>query len=343
MEDEPEIGTFKSLLSINELKVIPRVVWIDEAAFIDSSEGPRALYTKGACPCGILILVSRKGPRWKPYHAALAHVNSATEESIAEMFALLRRGQDVLTDAYIIGGQIYTSNMILKAAKSQPWVHVKFKWPNIGLRRVDAAAVDNEGRVYYGEREDLNLMDIWNGNPGHNNDCTLVFTDLRTNRPQSEENGKFDTLKNRSLQKTKSLEVQYMDHQMERDYQEIFECITGKYVSAARGSLSRFKKNRNPEQRYQYQYMMEYLEATAMFFCTTGTPNGLKQKVIGFAEQEGWTSLLRKMSKSDMMLPEDRRLATQALHRLEINNFGKTKLGRPRNAVRLQKTGTNGI
>jgi len=159
---EPRIGKIDDLASSSCLNVVPKCVWMDEVAIFEPSEKFEALYTQGAGPCGILIMIARSEESGKISAIALAHVGPLIyENSITKIFALLNSGKDSSIEAYVIGGCDYNHEKIFRAVVDKG-VEVKFAWANPLGDRSDAAVVDSCGRVYYGK-----LLDpgVWKGQP----------------------------------------------------------------------------------------------------------------------------------------------------------------------------------
>lgn len=132
-----------------------------EAHFFTPKDGKvDGLYTFGAGPCSILIGVSRDSSG-KVQQVGMAHLDAGVREAgMNRFFSRLQANQEPgsKTEVYIISGERQVALGAIEAAQ-KAGAEVKLADADLNGERSDAAVVDAEGTVYYGDRMDLAKVD----------------------------------------------------------------------------------------------------------------------------------------------------------------------------------------
>ena len=107
------------------------------------------LYTFAAAPCSILIAVAKDGPG-NVTQVGMAHIDANTPLSSINSFLHRTKGNGQNVEAYVISGE---ENTALRVEQSIKQTGAKLVFANIDRdgQRVDAAVVDDNGNVFYGE------------------------------------------------------------------------------------------------------------------------------------------------------------------------------------------------
>lgn len=115
------------------------------------------LYTFGAGPCSILIVVSKgqTGETEKLNKIGMAHLDASVPLNDIKLFINRIKEGTANVEAYVISGEKNISLNVLKVLEATG-AEIKFFNVDLSGERSDAAIVDSKGKVYYGERTDLN-------------------------------------------------------------------------------------------------------------------------------------------------------------------------------------------
>jgi hypothetical protein len=122
-----------------------------EACFIPANAKMAGLFTFGAGPCSILIVTARNRAKENPAMIGAGHIDSyVTDQALDNFFAQVANFRKV--EVSVIGGCAETAEQILQAAKR---AHAKpvFVAPNLDESRIDDAAIDKLGNIYYGVKD----------------------------------------------------------------------------------------------------------------------------------------------------------------------------------------------
>ena len=132
------------------------VVLQNDALIMEPGKGVDGLYTFGANPCAILIAVSKEQTGIVK-RAGMAHIDAMINaEQIAQFLNEVKQEREDL-EVHIIGGCKEIALCIFESCEGAG-AQIKFCSANLKESRVDAAIVDIQGTVYYGNREDLNVL-----------------------------------------------------------------------------------------------------------------------------------------------------------------------------------------
>ncbi len=153
-----DLSSLKAIADYSGTKDCTVMVFQDEAIILKSGRGVDGLYTFGACPCAILVAVS-KDLFGNVKKVCMAHVDGLIlPDQIEKSLRIVKLGAPIL-EVYIIGGNKVTSANVLEGCEGLG-AQIKFFCANLDCSRVDAAAVDAEGVVYYGKRDDLTALSL---------------------------------------------------------------------------------------------------------------------------------------------------------------------------------------
>lgn len=130
-----------------------------DARFINPSGQTDGLFTFGAGPCAILIGVLRDPKTGKPSNIGMAHADGMVgQESFHTFFNRLKQGRaGYKIEVYVLSGERTIASRILRAANDAGAEKVFFN-ADLDGQRNDAAIVDRNGRVYYGDREGFHSL-----------------------------------------------------------------------------------------------------------------------------------------------------------------------------------------
>jgi hypothetical protein len=124
-----------------------------EAVITAPGRGVDGIYTQDAYKCSILVAVSKDSSD-NIKQVGLAHIDeSAKKNEIVKFLGRVKRGSEVL-EVHVIGGSKDRPLLIIESCEILD-ARIKFFRANLEEERVDAAVVDMDGNVYYGERKDL--------------------------------------------------------------------------------------------------------------------------------------------------------------------------------------------
>jgi hypothetical protein len=141
-----------------ELRELPIGIMQGEAVILNASSKETWAYTFGTNPCGILGVVSKNKADGKVLDVALAHIDATvSEQDVVNLLQRLSMGEAPL-DIYIIGGIRSIARNIFKATKRVSYAKIVFMCSRSdGSMVADAAGIDVSGKVYYGDRGELNM------------------------------------------------------------------------------------------------------------------------------------------------------------------------------------------
>jgi hypothetical protein len=120
------------------------------AADCTNKEG---LYTFGAGPCAIVIGVA-KNNSGQVTRVGMAHVDAVVGEASLRNYFSQMRGNEETLEISILGGEPVTAKRVLHAA-DQDGMSIIFSDANLDGSRTDNAAVDIQGKIFYGGRSDI--------------------------------------------------------------------------------------------------------------------------------------------------------------------------------------------
>jgi hypothetical protein len=154
----PQTGTsankVKDLASISrypESSAKTHILVQGEACFISANSRMRGLFTFGAGPCSILMITARNQTEESPAVIGAGHIDSyVSDAALDKFFARVAGFRKV--EASVIGGCDATVERILRAAKRAN-AELVFVAPNSDESRIDDAAMDKSGRIYYGVKD----------------------------------------------------------------------------------------------------------------------------------------------------------------------------------------------
>jgi hypothetical protein len=128
-----------------------------EAHFISPNGKTEGLYTFGAGPCAVVVVVAR-GIDNQVSKLGMAHLDGATPITSIQDFLRQAGNGDEKLEVYLISGERETALRIDKAISQKEGAKLVFARIDDGSIS-DAVLVDKTGRVYYGERMDLANVD----------------------------------------------------------------------------------------------------------------------------------------------------------------------------------------
>lgn len=119
----------------------------------------QALYTAGAIPCVILIMIDRDEMTGKVSKIGMSHVDPETSVlGVKDFFAAFWEAGGIKTRApeiYLVSGEEENATKVIRALF--PYRHfIRGMNCDFNGARQDAAAVGGDGRIYYGNDEKLN-------------------------------------------------------------------------------------------------------------------------------------------------------------------------------------------
>lgn len=154
-----ELGTLPPIYNFRGNVESTVTVLQGQGHFINPEGSLDGLYTFGAGPCSIVITVAKSASEGKVVNVGMAHVDANTpEESLVNYLTQSKIDDDNSLEIYVISGEDHTA-LTINSAIEATGLEITFANIDQSGDRSDAAAVDVNGNVFYGENMSLVNID----------------------------------------------------------------------------------------------------------------------------------------------------------------------------------------